>query len=242
MSNAALTATGSAIRSIAHPGSSLRAEVERALSAAIVSGELGPGELVSVPGLAVRFAVSATPVREAMLDLEKRGFVEPVRNKGFRVTSVGEDDLAEIAQVRRFLEVPAIRIAAEHFPVDEIQSFRAMADEIVRTAREADFPSYLAADSAFHLALIDLTGNARLRGLVEELRSQTRMVGLTDLRDTAELEASAREHHLLLDFLVDGNADDAARLLHDHIGHVLGWWAGRAEPQPVSLGNSEGTP
>jgi DNA-binding GntR family transcriptional regulator len=230
MSNTLLTGTKPAIHSISLSAPSLRAEVERALSAAIVSGELVPGELVSVPGLAARFAVSATPVREAMLNMEKRGFVEAVRNKGFRVTSVGEDDLAEIAQVRRFLEVPAIRLAALDFPMAELPRFRALADDIVRTARAADFPRYLAADSAFHLGLIDLTRNARLHGLVAELRSQTRMVGLTDLRDSAELEASALEHHRMLDFLVEGNADEAARLLDAHIGHILGWWAGRGEP------------
>ena len=65
--------------------SSLRDRIGESLSAAIISGELAPGTLVSVPSLAVQFAVSATPVREAMLDLEQRGFVTSVRNKGFRV-------------------------------------------------------------------------------------------------------------------------------------------------------------
>src|SRR6188472_1730558 len=63
---------------------SLRDRISKSLSAAITSGELAPGTLVSVPTLASQFDVSATPVREAMLDLEQRGFVEPVRNKGFR--------------------------------------------------------------------------------------------------------------------------------------------------------------
>ncbi|RFA19838.1 GntR family transcriptional regulator [Subtercola boreus] len=213
------------------PSSSLRAEVERALSTAIISGELVPGTVVSVPGLASQFGVSATPVREAMLDLEKRGFVESVRNKGFRITTVGEDDLREIVQVRRWLEIPAIRIAAEVFPADRLPEFRGMAEQIIRSAATADFAGYLAADSRFHLALIALTGNPRLVELVAELRSQTRMVGLAELRDTRELEESANEHHMLLDLLVTGNADAAGALMHAHIGHVLGWWAGRAEDQ-----------
>ncbi|RFA09807.1 GntR family transcriptional regulator [Subtercola boreus] len=220
----------SSIRSIPQ-SSSLRAEVERALSVAIISGELEPGTVVSVPGLATQFGVSATPVREAMLDLEKRGFVESVRNKGFRITTVGEDDLREIVQARRWLEVPAIRIAAEEFPENRLPEFRAMAEQIIRAAAAADFAAYLAADSHFHLELIALTGNRRLVRLVEELRSQTRMVGLAELKDTRELELSATEHHELLDLLVAGDADAAEKLLHAHIGHVLGWWAGLAEDQ-----------
>jgi DNA-binding GntR family transcriptional regulator len=61
--------------------SSLRDGVESKLAAAIVSGGLQPESMVSVPMLAAQFKVSATPVREAILNLEKRGFVQSVRNK-----------------------------------------------------------------------------------------------------------------------------------------------------------------
>lgn len=62
--------------------SSLRQQVEEEIAAAIVSGEMAPGELVSAPTLAARFEVSATPVREAMLNLEKRGSWPPSATKG----------------------------------------------------------------------------------------------------------------------------------------------------------------
>lgn len=208
---------------------SLRAEVERALSAAIVSGELEADTIVSVPALAAQFEVSATPVREAMLDLENRGFVESVRNKGFRITSVSEADLREIVQVRQLLECPAVRMAAADFPHDRLAELRALAQKIVVAAHEGRFPDYLAADSEFHLIIMGIAGNSRLVSIVAELRSSTRMVGLSDLRDTVELERTSMEHHLLLDLLVEGRGDEAEALMHAHIGHVLGWWAGRPE-------------
>jgi DNA-binding GntR family transcriptional regulator len=64
---------------------SLREQVSHALRAALIAGELRPGVVYSAPVLAAGFGVSATPVREAMLDLAKEGLVEVVRNKGFRV-------------------------------------------------------------------------------------------------------------------------------------------------------------
>ena len=69
---------------------SLREQVGHALRAALVTGQLKPGEVYSAPGLAAQFGVSATPVREAMLDLAKEGLVEVARNKGFRVVAVGD--------------------------------------------------------------------------------------------------------------------------------------------------------
>ncbi len=59
---------------------SLRERIGQSLADAIISGELAPGTMVSVPALAVEFGVSATPVREAILDLEQRGFVQSVAN------------------------------------------------------------------------------------------------------------------------------------------------------------------
>src|SRR5262249_22701997 len=84
----------------------LRQQVRRALEAAMVAGELRPGELYSAPALSERFGVSATPVREAMLELSKDGFVVAERNRGFRVVGVSEHDLDEISQIRLLLEVP----------------------------------------------------------------------------------------------------------------------------------------
>jgi DNA-binding GntR family transcriptional regulator len=211
------------------PAVSLRADVEHALSAAIVSGELAPGSIVSVPTLAARFGVSATPVREAMLDLAKRGFVESVRNKGFRITEVSEEDLLEIVQIRRWLEVPAMGLLAKSFPVDQTARFRRLADAIVKAAGQGEFQEYLDADTVFHLEMLRLLKNDRLVSVVAQLRSQTRMVGLSDLRETIELEKSAQEHHLLLDRLAAHEHAGAEELMFHHIGHVSGWWAGRAE-------------
>lgn len=208
---------------------SLREQVERALSVAIIAGELAPGTLVSVPTLAAQFQVSATPVREAMLDLEKRGFVEPVRNKGFRVTHVKEEDLVEIVQVRQMLEVPAMVAVTATFPHDRAPEFRALADDIVDAVRRSDLPAYLAADLAFHLTLLRLTGNSRLVHLVADMRSQTRMTGLANMLGTDQLTESANEHHALLDLMAAGRTDDVQQLMTRHVGHVLGWWSGLPE-------------
>jgi DNA-binding GntR family transcriptional regulator len=67
---------------------SLRDQVRRSLEAAMIAGELLPGQLYSAPSLGERFGVSATPVREAMHDLAKDGFVVAERNRGFRVLEI----------------------------------------------------------------------------------------------------------------------------------------------------------
>lgn len=211
------------------PVSSLRERVELALEAAIRSGEMPPGELFSAPALAARFNVSATPVREAMLNLEKKGFVETVRNKGFRVTVVSDEDVENIVAVRRLLEPPVMRQIAGTIPARAYAELRSLADTIVASASRGDLTAYLEADRLFHAALTDFAGNPRLTSLVSELRQQTRLPGLAGLLATEELAKSAAEHHELLTMLEEGDGDQAEQLMHRHIGHVIGWWAGRPE-------------
>ncbi|MFE2499109.1 GntR family transcriptional regulator [Streptomyces scopuliridis] len=211
------------------PASSLRERVEEAIAAAIVSGQMPAGEVFSAPTLAARFGVSATPVREAMLNLAKRGMVDIVRNKGFRVTAVSEDELRAIVDVRQLLEAPAVRRLAGTLSAADLTHLRGLAEEIVRGARDADLARYLQADTTFHLTLLKLAGNLRLHDIVADLREQTRLTGLADLVATEELQASAREHLDILDLLEAGSAEECERLMVRHIGHVLGWWAGHTE-------------
>ncbi len=207
----------------------LRERVEVALEAAIRSGEMPAGELFSAPALAARFNVSATPVREAMLNLEKLGFVEAVRNKGFRVTTVHDDDIANIVAVRRLLEPPLMRQLAGAIPTEAFAGLKATADAIVEGAANGNLTTYLEADRAFHETINAHCGNPRLATLISQLRKETRLPGLAGLLATEELSKSAAEHHELLDLLAAGDGEEAERLMDRHIGHVIGWWAGRDE-------------
>jgi DNA-binding GntR family transcriptional regulator len=211
-----------------HAGS-LREQVSRALEAGLVAGELKPGVIYSAPGLAERFGVSATPVREAMLDLVKDGFVEVARNKGFRVLEMSESDLDQISQIRLLLEVPSAARAAEVLTPANFEMLAMLAEEITEAAGQGDIIRYLDADRRFHVGLISPLGNPRLTELVDRLRRQTRLFGLDALARSGRLVASAQEHHELLQTLQAGDADATTRLMHAHIGHTRGVWAGREE-------------
>ncbi|MFB8387605.1 GntR family transcriptional regulator [Microbacterium sp. NPDC055910] len=208
---------------------SIRESVERALASVIVSGELAEGTLVSVPTLAAQFDVSATPVREAMLELERRGFVEAIKNKGFRVTEVSQDGLRQIVEVRQLLEPPAMEELARRFPAERKPEFVQLAEGIVAGAAAGDLRAYLEADRAFHLELTAILGNDLLVETIAELRSRTRLVGLSTLLESRQLDESAAEHFELLTLLEAGDAKGARQLMRRHIHHTLGWWSGQPE-------------
>src|SRR5919112_1678896 len=110
---------------------SLREQVAHALRAALITGEMRSGVVYSAPVLAAQFGVSATPVREAMLDLAKEGLVEAVRNKGFRVTELSDRDLDELTEIRQLIEVPTVARLADSSRAEEFERLRPIAEEIV---------------------------------------------------------------------------------------------------------------
>ncbi|MFI0976519.1 GntR family transcriptional regulator [Streptomyces sp. NPDC021093] len=214
----------------------LRDQVANALRAALIAGELRPGSVYSAPGLAADFGVSATPVREAMLDLAREGLVEPVRNKGFRITEVSERDLDQYSEIRALIEVPVIGQVTRTATHEQLEALRPVAEEIVAAAREHDLIGYLEADRRFHLTLLGLAGNERLVETVGDLRKRSRLYGLTRLDERNELLPSAEEHIELLDLMLTGDAAAAEACMARHLGHVRSLWAqSRAEPVPSTL-------
>jgi DNA-binding GntR family transcriptional regulator len=199
--------------------------VAHALRAALISGELQPGQVYSAPALAADFGISATPVREAMLDLAREGLVEPVRNKGFRVTEVSERDLDQYSELRALIEVPTVGAVTRSATREQLEALRPVAEEIVVSARGHDLIGYLDADRRFHLSLLGLHGNDRLVETVGDLRKRSRLYGLTALDERGLLIASAREHLELLDLMLAGDAAAAEACMARHLGHVRSLWA-----------------
>lgn len=218
-----MTKTGPSITTL--PKSSLRDQVSRALRSAIVSGEMEPGGLYSAPTLAARFGVSATPVREAMLDLVREGLVTIVPNKGFRVTEVDDVALDQVAQIRQLIEPPVVRRVTPHIPIEDLPRLRRLAQDIVDGAAAGDLVAYTEADRVFHLQLLAYDGNPRIVELVSDLRGQARLLGLTAMLESGALVESARQHLDIVDLIEARDLDGVESLMHHHISQVRTTWA-----------------
>ncbi|MEU6315670.1 GntR family transcriptional regulator [Streptomyces sp. NPDC047014] len=196
---------------------SVRGQVLDALRAALVDGELVPGEIYSGPALGERFGVSATPVREAMQQLAAEGAVECLPNRGFRVLSRTPRERAELAEVRALLEVPVMLRLARTVPAAAWEGLRAEAAATAAAAAAGDVPGYAEADRAFHRAVLGLGGNGQLVQVAEELhrRAQWPLPGAPRVR-RADLVADAAEHSALLEALIAGDLAVVESLAREH--------------------------
>ncbi|WP_030622011.1 GntR family transcriptional regulator [Streptomyces sclerotialus] len=196
---------------------SVRAQVLAALRDSLLSGELAPGAVYSAPALAESFGVSPTPVREAMQQLAVEGAVEVVPNRGFRVAERTPRDLAELAEVRAMLEVPAVLRLARTLPAERWEELRPLAAATVTAAGHGDCVAYAEADRAFHRALLALTGNRQLPLVADDLHRRTAWPCGGAAVGVADLLADAADHMALLDALGAQDHPLAERITRDHL-------------------------
>ena len=208
---------------------SLRERVAESLRAALVSGRMVPGPTYSIPALAEQFGVSATPVREAMLDLVNEGIVTPVPNKGFRVVELTDAELDQITELRRLLEVPTVSTLSGSLDGAAIKLLRRLAGDVRDAAGRGDVVGYVEADRELHLTLLAQAGNLRLVEMVGRLRDQSRLYGLEQLALEGVLIDSADEHLRLIDALESGDRHATEQVMAHHLDHVRGIWATRRE-------------
>lgn len=205
---------------LGEPETSLTGKVMKQVRAAIMSGEMKPGELYSVYQLAELFNVSRSPVRDAMLRLEEAGLVRFERNRGFRVVQPRPEDVAEIFAIRLALEVPAARAAALRSDAEIIAALKDTLARMEEAAAAGDDETFFHHDQRLHDVILAASGNTRIRSIVAQLRVTTRILGASTAGVNRSLEAIVQEHGPLVEAIVEGDGARAAAEMRAHLNHT----------------------
>ncbi len=198
---------------------SVSAALTASLRERILSGEIAPGTPLPETELAAAYRVARPTVRAALQDLIGMGLLRREANRSAYVPALSAEDLADLFLVRRALECDALRIlvARRARPPRAEQAVRSL--EAFRD--NAGWSAIVDSDLAFHRALIEAVGSARLIRLYALLHDEIRL-SLAQLRPVYESPAAlASEHRALLEATAAGDSDGAVNLLQDHLNHAL---------------------
>ena len=189
----------------------------------ILSGEAPPATKLGQVELAERFGISRTPVREALRRLAGEGLVEPLSNRGFRVADLGLDAVLRRLEVRAMLEPGIATLAAERRDERDIERLYGS------IAREERARSGIAAHDTsrdFHISVALASGNDELVRVLESLwlvevgrRLLSRRSAVSDWQ-----HEDVREHREIADAVAEGRAEDAGRLMAEHIRGAMHHW------------------
>lgn len=204
------------------PRSRLRDDIVLELERLIATGELDVTRLKEVE-LATQLGVSRTPLREALLILERQGLVVSEAHKGFRIAPVTEQKVHEIYPQLGALEALAVRTGATALR-DQLPTLRALNARLLSRGSKLELYT---ADRTLHETLWAGAGNASLVETLRRLWLQVQPYDGATRRGIADPEGSEKGHAAVLDAIEARKPAEAARLVEAHwragIEVVIGW-------------------
>jgi GntR family transcriptional regulator, rspAB operon transcriptional repressor len=207
-------------RARSRPRRYLTNAVYEALRRAIVEREFDPGEPLTEHALCRRFAVSRTPVREALARLERDHLVRVVPKKGAFVRTLSHDEIRELYQIREALEALAVRLAAPRIDRDELRGFEVRFQALRTRGVAVDYPEVRALGEEFHRFLHKNAGNSKLIELLEAIREQIRSVWTMSILAPRRTHGLVVEHLGIIRALHRGDVRRAEQLMTRHVHRV----------------------
>jgi len=195
-----------------------RDQVIQALRAAIVSGELPPGERIVEVSLARELGVSQTPVREALAVLGREGLVTKLDHRGTFVAQIDWIQLRELMTVRAVLEGYCARLVCERADVGVRAALEACIEAMRAAADNGDLAALTRADMAFHKKLYARSGHRLLAEILLGIGDRALLaLTIADAAYSVDLHDVAESHVPIVEAIVSGEPGEADRLAHEHV-------------------------
>ena len=197
------------------PSRLLREQVYEQLRADIISCRLLPGADIREGELALRFGVSKSPVRDALMQLQREGLVLTLPRQGYRVASISLADVEDMFHLRAALERACMERIVRHASDEQLAAL-----ERFRRFVPAEWPGgFIDYNRAFHRCLADLGRNARMRDHLADLIDQMERAVLMSVHNVrkGDPQSLVREHAAIIDALQARQPRRAETLAARHI-------------------------
>lgn len=199
---------------------SLERGVYEFLCEQIVNGRLLPGDPLVEGRFSAEFGVSKTPVREALIRLQRDGLVEIVPYRGARVASLSTDDVRSVCELRRWIEVPIARRAAERRPKELLEQLSQNIEAAVHTLATQDRDAYVATVRAFSDILMAHAENPHATEILIRLRNKLALIANASRVVPGRAERSLEDHRGIWRAISAGDLDAAEQATLAHIESI----------------------
>jgi DNA-binding GntR family transcriptional regulator len=166
--------------------------------------------------LAQDFGISRTPVREAMAQLEREGFVRSVPRRGVYVVRKTKHEVIQMITAWAALESMAARLITQHATDADIAGLRRMFTTFEDDKLHAKLDEYSEVNIEFHQAIIELSGNDVLIRLAENLFTHMRMIRRQTIGEEDRVDRSIHDHMNIIQALEARDTERAEDLVRQH--------------------------
>jgi DNA-binding GntR family transcriptional regulator len=219
-----------------HDRPSLVSQIACEVGAEIVAGVLGPGDDLNSVELSRRHRTSRTPVREALMLLEKEGLVDVPPRRRPRVIMLSLSEIRDIYRARAALFAQIAGDTARDASEGDIGELRLLLAAMEQAARRKDLDAYVWANVDFYDRNTQLTNNRTVKRILDSLLLRTLPLRRLSLSQPERLHRSVDDHRRLVTAYADRDADLAAALIrsnHMNALKALERHFGGSEPGPA---------
>lgn len=200
---------------------SLATQAYDAIKTKLIMLEIRPGDPINDIALAAELGMGRTPVREALKRLETDHLVVTYSRRGTFATVVDVTELSSISDIRQLLEPHAARRAAENVtPAIRAELLAAIEDLRGLAVDDGDRTAFIREDMAIHRLIYRATGNPHLEDVLSRYDNLATRIWCLVIDKLPDLTDHITEHVPLLEAIVAGDGDTAARLA---LAHVTGF-------------------
>lgn len=200
-------------------GSNLTARVYKSLREDILSGKYPVGTALTEAMVAEAYAVSRTPVREALRQLELARLVRIIPNKGAVVEGISKKDIDDIYEIRLLIERLAAEKAAQNAGPEDIAQLQEIIDLTRFYFERDDIEKLKSMDGRFHDCIYTLSGRRTLSDILTDLHSRLIRFRGDSMRCAGRTEQTIKEHGDILKAIAAHDAKRAGDLMHLHIAN-----------------------
>jgi len=198
------------------PASSLVDRVYHHIKQDLFDFRLIPGDRFTETEVALRVKASRTPVREALMHLEREGYLQMKSRAGWQVKPFDFRLFQELYDLRTILETASLRRLAKSPMKAAVQALAAVWN-VSPQDRVQDGQQLYEADEEFHHTLVVEAGNGEVTRLHQEVTERIRIVRRLDFTNPDRLTATYEEHRAILQDLLGARVEQACSLLEAHI-------------------------
>ena len=190
------------------------------LKAMTVSYQLKPGERLNEGELAKRLGVSRTPLREALNRLNTEGFLRSSPGKGFFCRELNAHEIFDLYELRKSIEVAAVRLAVKRAKDEDIAALLAFLDATGPDPGERSSVELVRLDETFHERLMTMSGNTEMLRVLRNVNARIRFVRWIDM-DRINRTSTQAEHRAVLQALQARDERACVSVLERHIDRRL---------------------
>jgi len=198
----------------------LRDLVYEKLQQSLLEEKFNPGDKITEKEITEELGVSRTPVREALYRLTATGLIKIIPHKGFIVSRWTVRELKDVIAVRMVLEKLAIKLAVENIFPEEIEELKDLIIKIEKAVKDKNIPKSSNPNTLFHDKIILASRNKELFEILKPLKNKIFGFRIIDLSAPKRLKDSLKEHHMMLDALINKDSDLAQTLIQEHIKRI----------------------